>query len=174
MKELKSYDEAVQRFGQTLSYNSLPITVWDFYGDQFAKDCAISSDVVALNQMRNKNNWNLEPDLFEKEVGTKKHIAVVTDAQLNIVYATKNIWEMNRYHPEEVVGLKPKVFQGKDTCPKTLKEISEAIRERRPFEKVVLNYRRDGQPYKCWIKGRPIFNTDGELTNFVAFEREVA
>ena len=81
---------------------------------------------------------------------------------------------MNGYHPSEIIGRTPKIFQGKGTSKSALTEIREAISAKRPFEATVVKYRKDGSPYKCWIKGTPVKNAIGEVVNFVAFEREVA
>nr|MBP6414812.1 PAS domain-containing protein [Bacteroidia bacterium] len=72
---------------------------------------------------------------------------------------------------EEVLGRSPKMFQGQATCLKTAKEIGEAVRNHQPFEKRVINYSKDGSVYNCHIKGFPIFNHEGTLTNFIAFEK---
>jgi hypothetical protein len=78
---------------------------------------------------------------------------------------------MNGYLPNEVIGKSPKMFQGKKTCPKTSQEIREAINAAVPFEKDVINYSKNGNIYNCQIKGLPIFNTLGQLTHFMAFEK---
>ncbi|MEN1785297.1 MAG: histidine kinase, partial [Bacteroidota bacterium] len=69
---------------------------------------------------------------------------------------------------------KPKIFQGEETCENTAAEIKQAVIDRKPFDTVILNYRKDGSTYKCWIKGAPIRNVKGDVVNFIAFEREVA
>lgn len=117
--------------------------------------------------------WN-DSSFIEKEVLEEKHVVVITDAQLNIVHASQSIFDMNGYRPEEIIGKKPKMFQGEKTCKKTVSEIRNAIKEEIPFEATVLNYRKDGSTYNCWIKGIPLRNAKGELVNFIAFERQVA
>lgn len=174
MIELKNYDDAVERFRRKLKFNTLPVDSWDFYAQNFDKSCRSSGDVLGLTQLAAKNKWEISENIFEESIQKKNHVIVVTDTNLNIVYATQNIWQMNRYLPEEIMGKKPKIFQGEKTCQQTLKKISGAVREQRPFEENIVNYRKDGETYNCWINGRPVFNTSGELVNFIAFEKEVA
>jgi predicted Zn-dependent protease len=52
--------------------------------------------------------------------------------------------------------------------------LRQAILNKVPFEKNVINYCKDGSLYKCHIKGFPIFNNKGEVTNFIAFEKIAA
>jgi PAS domain S-box-containing protein len=82
--------------------------------------------------------------------------------------------EMNGYTPNEVIGNSPKMFQGKLTNEKISKEISEAVKTKQPFDKVIINYCKDGSLYKCQIKGYPVFDTNGKLINFIAFEKIAA
>ena len=174
MGNLRNYDNAVVEFHKSLKFNSLPLSSWDFYAQIFDKSCKIEEDLNSLAKLAHNNAWDFNTLIFKEKLKNKEHVVVVTDVQLNIVYATQNIWEMNRYHTNEIIGNKPKMFQGEETCKNSLKIISNAIRETKPFETTIVNYRKDGSTYNCWIKGQPIFNTDGEVINFIAFEKEVA
>jgi len=173
MLEIKNYDLAANKFYSTLDIKSLPINSWDFYASFFDKICQSGNDIFMLKNLAKRNNW-LHDENFDEELSQKGHVIVVTDSQLRIVHASQNILDMNGYTSKEVLGKKPKMFQGKDTCEKTLRNIGVAVNKREPFEAVVLNYRKDGSTYKCWIKGNPVFNKSGEIVNFIAYEKEVA
>ena len=81
---------------------------------------------------------------------------------------------MNGYTLNEIKGKTPRIFQGKETSSKVSATIGKAVKNKKPFEAIVVNYRKDGSTYNCWIKGEPIFNKKGKIVNFIAFEREVA
>ena len=66
------------------------------------------------------------------------------------------------------------MFQGQATDDAISREIGIAVQNQLPFEKTILNYCKDGSLYKCHIKGFPVFNKQGELTNFIAFEKIAA
>ena len=66
------------------------------------------------------------------------------------------------------------MFQGKLTCRETANKIGNAVKNKMAFEATILNYRKDGSTYNCWIKGAPIKDNKGNVVNFIAFEREVA
>lgn len=175
MEDMKNYDDAVIRFHKTLKLSSIPpLASWDFYAQFFDNTCKLSEDVKSLSTIAKNNSWSFDNDIFEEQLKDKEHVIVVTDANLNIVYATQNIWQMNRYRPEQIIGQKPKMFQGEKTSAASLKVISNAIKAKKPFETTVVNYRKDGSTYNCWIQGQPVFNKKGEVVNFIAFEREVA
>jgi len=173
MQEIKNYDIAANKFFDKLDIKSLPILSWDFYATFFDKVCQTSSDIFTLKNLAKSNKWSYSGN-FDEELAQKKHVIVVTDLQLRIVHATQNIMAMNGYRPQEVLGKKPKMFQGAETCKETSRSIGIAVKNRAPFEAIVLNYRKDGSTYKCWIKGEPILNISGEVVNFIAYEKEVA
>lgn len=170
---MQHYDKAANKFYQKQGFTNMPVNAWDLFSKNFQKVCAYLSDLNIINKLSEDKSWEKGVP-FENEILQKKHIVVVTDTNLNIVHATKNIFEMNGYTPEEIKGQKPKIFQGEKTCRETASKISLAIKNNQPFEAVILNYRKDGSTYNCWIKGGPIRNTKGKVVNFIAFEREVA
>ncbi len=100
----------------------------------------------------------------------KDKVIIVTTVKQSIVFATRNLIALNGYTPEEVIGQKPSLFQGKHTDQKSKVFIRQAIHELRPFSVSILNYHKSGATYYCKIEGVPIFNTQGKATNFIAFE----
>jgi PAS domain S-box-containing protein len=111
-----------------------------------------------------QNNWDIKNSL-------KEEVIIVTDAKLKIVFASHNIVKMNGYVEAEVLGKSPKMFQGEATNQITSNEIRKAIVEQQPFEKIVMNYKKNGEVYACLIKGFPVFNTKGDLSHYIAFEK---
>ncbi|WP_299533327.1 PAS domain-containing protein [Ulvibacterium sp.] len=173
MNEIKNYDTAAHKFYSSQNISGLPIVSWDFHATHFQKVCNDSADLFLLNKLAQTNKWSSTPE-FNEKLAHDKYVIVVTDSHLKIVHATHNILEMNGYLPNEIIGKEPKMFQGRETCKQTSRKIGQAIRQRKPFETVVLNYRKDGSIYKCWIKGEPIYDIYGEVVNFIAYEKEVA
>lgn len=150
-----------------------PLSCWDIYSTFLENINQASEDILKLTELAKSNKWKHTFD-FKKELVDNDHVIVVTKSDLTIVHSTYNMLEMNGYGNEEVLGKRPSIFQGKDTCQKTSARIRKAIHNEQPFEEVLTNYKKDGTTYKCWIKGFPIHNTKGKLVNFVALERYVA
>ncbi len=173
MIEIENYDVAANKFYSSLNIKALPLNSWDLYAIFFDKVCKMHKDVVLLRNLSKDNKWSYAEN-FDREFLQKEHVIIVTDPQLKIVHATHNMVQMNGYRPKEVLGEKPNMFQGIDTCEKTSNAVRIAVKNKKPFEVVLLNYRKDNSTYKCWIKGEPIFNKIGEVVNFIAYEKEVA
>ena len=173
MQEIRNFDKAAKQYYTKLSLNPLPLLSWDIFGQHYQKICSFFNDLADFNILATKNNWKATTEI-KKALLEKDQIVVVTDPELNIVKASHNIFHMNGYTQEEIIGQKPKIFQGPETCKETTAYISKAISQRESFETTVLNYRKDGSAYKCWIKGEPIFDKKGKVVHFIAYEKEVA
>lgn len=171
---MKDYDNAIIKFRQNLKYSLMPVLSWDFYSQNYDAINKAEDDINTLLNFATKHSWILENDLLNQKLKMDKNVIIVTDLKLNIVFATKNMWDMSQYHPQEILGKNPKMFQGDKTSKIPLKIISKAVKENKPFEVTLINYRKDGTTYNCKIEGKPIFNKKGSLVNFIAFEKEVA
>ncbi|WP_281238526.1 PAS domain-containing protein [Flavobacterium praedii] len=153
----------------SLKWNAIPLISWGFsatYKTEL-KNVVLDYNKIAIisNSKKWKNaDWDFKNKLEEK-------VILITDANLNIVFASHSLHKMNGYREQEVLGKSPKMFQGKATVMTTSLEIREAITLQKPFVKQVLNYKKSGELYYCNIEGFPIFNKKGELVNFIAFEQ---
>ncbi len=169
MENVKVCSDAKEKYFSQLKLRSVPIISWEFK-DNFQLQMKRSIldlnklDELSIQSKWENKNWNLKAKLKEK-------VILVTDAKLNIVFASHNMYTMNGYKEKEVLGNNPKMFQGKETSLVVSNEIREAITLQQPFVKKVLNYKKTGEPYYCLIEGFPVFNTKGLLVNFIAFEK---
>nr|AML78652.1 putative LOV domain-containing protein [Reseda odorata] len=98
----------------------------------------------------------------------------ITDPSISghpIVYASVGFLKMTGYVRDEVIGKNGRVFQGPKTDRRSVMEIREAIREERPVQVSLLNYRKNGLPFKMLFHMCPVFaEEDGRVTHFVAVQ----
>ena len=169
MTDLYDYDEAFSRYSKSLENRPMPLHSWDLFSNHFDKFKASLYDGKKLETFAKKHHWNRNWN-FTNEL-QQENVIVITDTNLNIVFASQNIIEMTGYSSEEIIGQNPKMFQGKETSLEELQLIRKAIQLQEPFDKTIVNYKKNGERYLCHIKGFPVFNAKNELVNFVAFEK---
>lgn len=150
--------------------NTVPILSWDFHYEYVNELKALTADLEKVSQISNQFTWD-EGKLNIKE-RIKEEVVLVTDLDLKIVFASSGIKKMTGYKAEEILGKTPKMFQGPATSKKTLREIREALKKKAPFEKTLDNYRKNGKTYKCKIDASPVYNRKGEISHFIAFEKQ--
>lgn len=169
MMDLKTYDKSVAEMKKSSNQHKMPLLSWDLYSVFFRALNAAQYDLSLLNQLSKEYKWNMPFDL-DAELQTNDAI-LVTNANLEIVFASYGIAGMSGYEPAEVIGNSPKMFQGKETSAEKRAEIYEAILANKPFETTVINYKKNGETYDCHIRSFPIFNKKGKLTHFIALEK---
>ncbi|MFY9655374.1 MAG: PAS domain S-box protein [Methylocystis sp.] len=99
---------------------------------------------------------------------------IVTDAVGRIEWVNDAFTRITGWPPEDVLGKKPSEFlQGPETDPEMIRFMSEELNARRGFTTQVINYRRDGQKFWVSIEVQPLFDEAGEVTNFMAIERDI-
>jgi PAS domain S-box-containing protein len=89
-----------------------------------------------------------------------------------LIYANDGFERVTGYPTEETVGRNCRFLQGEDTDPETVAEIRQAIDAEEGITTELRNYRRDGTEFWSRLQIHPI-TEDGEVTNFVGFQRDV-
>ena len=169
MIDLKNYEKGVAIGNKQYSSVKMPLLSWDLYSVFFRNLMGAQHDLALLTQMAKLYKWNLSLD-FDDELKTNDAI-LITNVDLQIVFASQGIASMSGYQPTEVVGNSPKMFQGKETSADERAKIRKAISNVQPFDTVLVNYRKNGETYDCHIRSFPIYNKKGELTHFIALEK---
>jgi PAS domain S-box-containing protein len=147
-----------------------PLMCWDFFMESHFRRMQQAESLYQLQNFAERHHWRMDWAI-SKLLLAEERVTLVTDLAQVIQFATPNMVGMNGYKPDEVIGRKPTMFQGKDTDPETRPHIREAILRRLPFKGNILNYRKDGSPYDCLVEEYPVWNKGGELVHFVAFEK---
>ena len=100
---------------------------------------------------------------------------VVSGADGLVQWVNPAFSEMCGYTLEELRGKKlGPILQGPETDRATAGRIREAVHANRACRETILNYHKDGTPYRVEIDIAPFFDDAGGTIWFVAREREVS
>ena len=113
----------------------------------------------------------LETGLVWQVLDTADVGLLVTDAQRRIVYVNETFSRVTGYPLEEVRGRTCAFLQGAETDPADIAFMRAALDRGEPFERVVLNYRKDGRPLWYRLRVQPMF-VDGTLQYFVGVQED--
>ncbi|SHG57290.1 PAS domain-containing protein [Flavobacterium defluvii] len=155
---------------ETANRTWVPILALDLHYEYLNELKAVFADMKKVNKISSQFTWNEENLKIEERI--KDEVVLITDLDLKIVFASNRIKRMTGYYEEEVLGKTPKMFQGPATCKTVLNEIKEAIELKVPFKKTIQNYKKDGRTYTCSVDATPVYNSKGEISHFIAFEKE--
>jgi len=90
-----------------------------------------------------------------------------------IIFCNPGFSHMTGYSPEEIMGRNCRFLQGPETDPAMVAEIRKAIEERRLFQGIIRNRRKNGEVFWNDLLITPVFDADGELISFVGLQRDV-
>jgi len=99
---------------------------------------------------------------------------VITDRHGRIEWVNEGFTRISGYTREEVAGRTPgSVLQKGDSDHDARRLMSERIAAGHGFETEILNHAKDGRAYLVHIECQPLLDRNGELTGFMAIERDV-
>lgn len=99
---------------------------------------------------------------------------IITDAEDKILWVNSAFTRMTEYEAEEVIGKKPGSFlQGKDTDAETIQYLHQKIKEKQPFECIILNYSKSGRAYWTHMQGQVLFDEEGNPDQYFAIQTDV-
>ena len=101
---------------------------------------------------------------------------VITNPRLPdnpVVAANPAFCALTGYDEAEIVGRNCRFLAGKDTEPALTDRIREAVRSLRPSLTELLNYRKDGSPFRNAVLIAPIFDPEGQAAWFLGSQVEV-
>lgn len=164
-----NYSEFFAEFDTNSNSSSVPLLCWDFHYEYINELKIFTSDLKKIKHISSQFKWN--DDHLDIQEHLLNEVILITNAEQRIIFASDGISKMTGYTEKEVMGKLPKIFQGPGTSTVALQEIRQAIEKQIPFEKTLLNYKKNGETYECKIKGFPVFNLKGKLSHFIAFEK---
>ena len=102
--------------------------------------------------------------------------AVVSNPRLPdnpIVACNQAFMTLTGYAEDEIIGRNCRFLRGEGTEPELTKELRVGIAARVPVMVELLNYKKDGTPFRNAVMIAPIFDTAGELEYFLGSQVEV-
>jgi PAS domain S-box-containing protein len=90
-----------------------------------------------------------------------------------IIAVNQAFCDLTGYGEDEILGRNCRFLAGPATEPWLTERIRQGTRDRKPTLVEILNYKRDGQPFRNAVLVAPIFLPDGELEYFIGSQVEL-
>jgi PAS domain S-box-containing protein len=117
--------------------------------------------------------------LLESAVENTQDGIIITEASPldepgpELLYVNQAFTRITGYDLTEVLGRTPRLLQGPKTDRSQLDKIRTALSEQKPVQVELLNYRKDGSEFWVELNIVPIANKLGQLTHWVALQRDI-
>lgn len=149
-----------------------PFQSLDFYLPNYHALCKKLKLENDLSELQTVLNRNLEPLVVETLQTSNYEALVVTDAKVKIVWTNNGFHEMTGYAKSFAIGKRPSFLQGLNTSEEAKAEIRQLLGQQKRFSASIINYRKNGEEYNCRIDVLPLFDSQKQVTHFLAMERE--
>ena len=127
------------------------------------------------------------PFIAEKDPGLiPKILSIILDECVNgvtladpdledmpIVYANKAFETMTGYSQDDVIGRNCRFLQGEDREQEARHQLAEALKNNRPIEATLRNYKKNGELFYNRLKLIPLFDSNGKVIYFLGVQYDV-
>jgi len=116
------------------------------------------------------------PDWVAGLIGASPIASVVSNPRLKdnpIVAVNQPFVDLTGYAEDEILGRNCRFLAGSGTEPWLTELIREGVREHKPVLVEILNYKRDGSPFRNAVLVAPIYDKRDELQYFLGSQVEV-
>lgn len=107
-----------------------------------------------------------------KDAIEESNIVSIGDLDGNIKYVNDKFSECTFYTKEEVLNKPHSILRG-DASKEVFVELWETIKNKKTWQGILKNKRKNGEPYYINTTIKPILNQEGEIEEFMAIRHEI-
>ena len=92
---------------------------------------------------------------------------------LPLVYANKAFETITGYTQEDTIGKNCRFLQGSEHDQEGVDQLREAIKNKKPVEVTLKNYRKNGELFYNHLNMTPLFDSHGNILYFLGVQYEI-
>lgn len=132
-----------------------------------------------MNNSQQLVSLALEPELIEvlfEATNIAADAFLITDPKQNdnpIIFVSDSFCQLTGYSRQDILRKNCRFLQGKDSDRSEVTKMYEAIKQEKPYQGILLNYRKDGSSFWNWVRIIPIFNQQKQLRFFTGVQTDI-
>ncbi|MBK6976606.1 MAG: response regulator [Cytophagaceae bacterium] len=136
------------------------------------KSCQLHSRII--EETNEKLKYQAETKKLAIVAQKTDNAIVITDTFGRIEWVNEAFTQITEYTIDEAAGKTPgSLLQGPETDLKTREIVNTKIKNKESFRIEILNYAKSGRKYWIDLSIQPIFDTHGNLVNYIAVNTDI-
>ena len=126
-----------------------------------------------------KKNEEQQLKLLESVITNANDAVIITEAEPidgngpKIVYVNEAFTHNTGYTKEDVIGKTPRILQGPHTNRNELDRLRDCLKNWKPCEVEIVNYKKNGEPFWVNFSIVPIADERGWFTHWISIQRDI-
>ena len=134
---------------------------------------AISKKIIAHLKTEEELSNTKKLLVQYKDAIDKTNIVSKTDAYGRITYVNDTFCKVSQYSEDELIGCQHSIIRHPNMPKETFSELWKCIKDKKPWQGVVENRKKDGSSYFVDTSIFPILNKEGNVEEFIAIRKDI-
>ena len=139
----------------------------------FSSDGTIDGYIIIVRDITEEEKLQYEKLKLSKVIENLSEAVMITDINGNIQYVNPAFEKMTGYKIHEVLGKNPRILKSWKHDHNFYKNMWETILSGKIWEGELINKKKNGDFYYEYMTISPLFDSQGNITNFVAIKRDI-
>lgn len=115
----------------------------------------------------------ITPEVISLIAQKTDNIAIIANSNMEIQWVNEAFENITGYSFKEVLGKTPGFLHGPNTDKKIIAKMNRSLELGKEFKGELINYDKKGKPY--WVDSHiiPIHNEKGDITSYIALEKDI-
>ena len=139
----------------------------------FTASGAIDGYIVIVRDVTEEEKLQREKIELAKAIENLSEAVMITDANGNIKYVNPAFEKMTGYRIQEVLGKNPRILKSGKHDRKFYEDMWRTILSGKVWRGELINRKKNGDFYYEHMTISPLFDSNGNITNFIAIKRNI-
>lgn len=163
--ESQQFERALVKADGSMGYTWIQYLPFGMDG-QIKGFFAMATDITELKHSQEQQR------LSELALQATSQSVAISNANAELIFVNDSFEELTGYSRADAMGINCRLLQGKNTDPRTVQKIREALAAGSLFSGEILNYRKDGTPFWNDLTISTVHDASGQVSNYVAVSRD--
>jgi len=148
-------------------------SVWVEMSCSISKHQGKTVVISVFRDISKRKKAELESQLLKKTINTIQESIFITDPNGIIQYANQSFTRIMGYTAQEVIGKTPTILNSHQQSKEFYAHLWQTLKSGQPWSGRIMNRHKDGTIFPVYMSISPMFNTQQEITNFVAVHEDL-